>query len=369
MACAGNEHALHSEVNWVPTNLCVPVPEGVDPAAGRVRHRRGDRHARGEAMRGSAGRHGLRSRARARRPARRSAPRRSRRTGRRARPGRGPLQDGREAGALGCASPDARGLEHDARLLAEATGGLGADHVLSSPAALRTGRSRRPRDSPATGPASSTSARLDWTCPGTPTTTRSSTFDSPGRTGPAATTTATSSKASTTPPATCAGPNGGISPASSTCWRGASSTSSRSCPEPSGVESAVEVYDRLSSGDLHGVGFLFEYPAESETPDGNSNARTDGSETASQAGGSRPTATRIARPRSNTLGIGFIGAGNYASSMLLPHLVGELGSHFAMWPPTGPSVPWMQSAGSVSPKRAPMQRPCSKTTRSTPCSS
>ena len=29
VACAGNDHALHSEVNWVPTNLCVPVPEGV----------------------------------------------------------------------------------------------------------------------------------------------------------------------------------------------------------------------------------------------------------------------------------------------------------------------------------------------------
>ncbi|MEA2827766.1 MAG: hypothetical protein QOG43_2205 [Actinomycetota bacterium] len=30
VACAGNEHALHAEVNWVPRNLCVPVPEGVD---------------------------------------------------------------------------------------------------------------------------------------------------------------------------------------------------------------------------------------------------------------------------------------------------------------------------------------------------
>ena len=31
VACAGNEHALHAEVNWVPCNLCVPVPEAVDP--------------------------------------------------------------------------------------------------------------------------------------------------------------------------------------------------------------------------------------------------------------------------------------------------------------------------------------------------
>jgi len=30
VACAGNEHALHAEVNWVPTNLCALVPDGVD---------------------------------------------------------------------------------------------------------------------------------------------------------------------------------------------------------------------------------------------------------------------------------------------------------------------------------------------------
>ena len=29
VAAAGNEFALHAEVNWVPTNLCVPVPDGV----------------------------------------------------------------------------------------------------------------------------------------------------------------------------------------------------------------------------------------------------------------------------------------------------------------------------------------------------
>ncbi|MFD7817118.1 bi-domain-containing oxidoreductase [Streptomyces sp. NPDC059785] len=31
VACAGNEHALHAELNWVPKNLCVPVPEGLAP--------------------------------------------------------------------------------------------------------------------------------------------------------------------------------------------------------------------------------------------------------------------------------------------------------------------------------------------------
>jgi predicted dehydrogenase/threonine dehydrogenase-like Zn-dependent dehydrogenase len=31
VAAAGNEHALHAEYNWVPVNLCVPVPSGVSP--------------------------------------------------------------------------------------------------------------------------------------------------------------------------------------------------------------------------------------------------------------------------------------------------------------------------------------------------
>jgi predicted dehydrogenase/threonine dehydrogenase-like Zn-dependent dehydrogenase len=31
VAAAGNEHALHAEYNWVPVNLCVPVPGGVAP--------------------------------------------------------------------------------------------------------------------------------------------------------------------------------------------------------------------------------------------------------------------------------------------------------------------------------------------------
>ncbi|MFI6376732.1 bi-domain-containing oxidoreductase [Streptomyces sp. NPDC050546] len=31
VACAGNEHALHAELNWVPKNLYVPVPDGLEP--------------------------------------------------------------------------------------------------------------------------------------------------------------------------------------------------------------------------------------------------------------------------------------------------------------------------------------------------
>ena len=31
VACAGNEQALHAEYNWVPVNLCAAVPQGVQP--------------------------------------------------------------------------------------------------------------------------------------------------------------------------------------------------------------------------------------------------------------------------------------------------------------------------------------------------
>jgi predicted dehydrogenase/threonine dehydrogenase-like Zn-dependent dehydrogenase len=31
VAAAGNEYALHAEYNWIPVNLCVPVPRGVEP--------------------------------------------------------------------------------------------------------------------------------------------------------------------------------------------------------------------------------------------------------------------------------------------------------------------------------------------------
>jgi len=31
VAAAGNEYALHAEYNWIPVNLCVPVPRGVAP--------------------------------------------------------------------------------------------------------------------------------------------------------------------------------------------------------------------------------------------------------------------------------------------------------------------------------------------------
>ncbi len=70
------------------------------------------------------------------------------------------------------------------------------------------------------------------------------------------------------------------------------------------IADATDVYQQLSSGALPGVGFLFEYPdaprEEQQQPE-----------------------PRVARPANATTGsvrLGFVGAGNYASSMLLPHL-------------------------------------------------
>ncbi len=83
------------------------------------------------------------------------------------------------------------------------------------------------------------------------------------------------------------------------------------------VGEAVEVYEKLSSNALTGVAFLFEYPDAVEAE----RARSAESEKRAAA---PVTANRPARrPVSAAARLGFIGAGNYASSMLLPHLTGR----------------------------------------------
>ena len=82
---------------------------------------------------------------------------------------------------------------------------------------------------------------------------------------------------------------------------------------------AAQVYEDLSSGVLKAVGILLSYP----TPDPERQLRP----AASLVRADVPAApARVLKrgpngPGSTRLAIGFIGAGNYASSMLLPHLV------------------------------------------------
>lgn len=73
---------------------------------------------------------------------------------------------------------------------------------------------------------------------------------------------------------------------------------------------AVSTYERMNAGELRGVGFLFEYPLDTPV------VRVVDRPVAALATAPRPAAGRIVR-------LGFIGAGNYASSMLLPHLTGR----------------------------------------------
>jgi predicted dehydrogenase/threonine dehydrogenase-like Zn-dependent dehydrogenase len=83
------------------------------------------------------------------------------------------------------------------------------------------------------------------------------------------------------------------------------------------LHDAVKVYADLSSGELKAVGVLLSYP----TPDPESLPRP----TASLVRAGVPAApARLSKGPNESdtkrLAIGFIGAGNYASSMLLPHL-------------------------------------------------
>ncbi|WP_028931181.1 bi-domain-containing oxidoreductase [Pseudonocardia asaccharolytica] len=79
---------------------------------------------------------------------------------------------------------------------------------------------------------------------------------------------------------------------------------------------AVETYRRLGSGELKAVAVLFRYPPPgprpSPEPGGNGARRPD-----------RGAAPAARPPVPRPVGLAFVGAGAYASSMLLPHLAGR----------------------------------------------
>jgi voltage-gated potassium channel Kch len=85
------------------------------------------------------------------------------------------------------------------------------------------------------------------------------------------------------------------------------------------ITEAVDVYERLRTNALSGVAFLFEYaPAVAFSPQ--TPPMTNGGGASSTSARSSKAGARRARSHTGSLNLGFIGAGNYASTMLLPHL-------------------------------------------------
>jgi predicted dehydrogenase/threonine dehydrogenase-like Zn-dependent dehydrogenase len=78
-------------------------------------------------------------------------------------------------------------------------------------------------------------------------------------------------------------------------------------------DAAVQTYEQLKTGQLKAIAVLFRYPSPVTTVPPNSAPAL----AAPLTTGHRP------RPSGEALQVGFIGAGNYASSMLLPHLMGR----------------------------------------------
>jgi predicted dehydrogenase/threonine dehydrogenase-like Zn-dependent dehydrogenase len=312
VAAAGNEFALHAEFNWVPTNLCVPVPEGV---AGE--------HAAFATV-GAIAMHGVR----------------------RAEPSLGETacviglgligqlvvrllvasgvqvvgldtvadrcRAAEKAGALACAAPDESGLARVEQVLAERSGGLGAlgaDHVFLAAGGDSNGpveaAARLARDRARIVDIGKTRLDLPWNAYyDKELDVRFSRSYGPGRYDDAYEL------------------DGIDYPAGYVRWTqrrnlgcfldlvasGALDLSDLvSAVHP--IAEAETVYDRIAAGELTGIGFLLSYPVPAEPALPQRTLRGPGAGTGS-TGGSRSGAVRL----------GFVGAGNYATSMLLPHL-------------------------------------------------
>jgi predicted dehydrogenase/NADPH:quinone reductase-like Zn-dependent oxidoreductase len=327
VACAGNEFALHAEINWVPTNLCVAVPDGVSPQLAAF------------ATVGSIALQGVRQ---------------------------GNVQIGdtacviglglvgqlvvqllvasgvqvvgldpdgercrlaEKAGALLCTAPDDDGARAVEQALFKASGGLGADRIFL----VAGGSSNQPvelaarlaRDRAMVVDIGKCKLDLPWNdYYEKELELRFSRSYGPGRYDPKYEI------------------EGVDYPAGYVRW-----TERRNLhcfvnavarkevdPEPliGGIfplRDAPSVYEQLGSGALQGVGFLFEYDEPNEPdPEVPSHAKFQAvPDRHTTAAPSHRSPTYRHGDDKDTLRIGFIGAGNYASSMLLPHLANQPG--------------------------------------------
>ena len=319
VAAAGNEYALHAEYNWIPVNLCAPVPAGVAPE-----------HAAFATV-GSIAMHGVR---------------------------RAEVQLGdtacviglglvgqlvvrlliaagvrvvgldvieercrlaEQAGAVLCAAPTDDGLNAVQRSLDEISGGLGADHIFLAAGGSSNGpvetAARLARDRARVVDIGKTRLDLPWNAYyDKELDVRFSRSYGPGRYDERYEL------------------EGIDYPAGYVRWTERRNLQcfldliARKEIEVealiSGVfplEDASTVYADLASGSLKAVGVLLEYPATvADSPP--------------RAAGSMVRVGANAAPRGKSdgrLAIGFIGAGNYASSMLLPHLARLEQAHLA----------------------------------------
>ena len=309
VAAAGNEYALHAEYNWVPVNMCVPVPRGVSPE-----------HAAFATV-GAIAMHGVR---RAEVQLGETAcviglglvgqlvVRLLVAAGVRV-VGIDTIEDrcrlAEKAGAASCAAPTPEGLAAVQQVLAEITDGRGADHVLLAAGGSSNGPTEvaatLARDRARVVDIGKTRLDLPWNAYyDKELDVRFSRSYGPGRYDDRYEL------------------EGIDYPAGYVRWTErrnlecfldliarkeieVESLVSKVFP----LEDATAVYSDLAAGSLAAVGVLLEYPAEA----GDSPAPAM----------SRVVSAGRAAPRGTAgqqLAIGFIGAGNYASSMLLPHL-------------------------------------------------
>jgi predicted dehydrogenase/threonine dehydrogenase-like Zn-dependent dehydrogenase len=310
VAAAGNEYALHAEYNWIPVNMCVPVPRDVAPqhaafsTVGAIAMQ-GVRQAEvqlGEVALviglGLVGQLVVRLLVAAG----------VRVVGLDMIPDR--CQRAEEAGAAGCGAPDGEGLAAVEQVLAELTGGRGADHVLLAAGGHSNGpvelAARLARDRARVVDIGKTRLDLPWNAYyDKELDVRFSRSYGPGRYDDRYEL------------------EGIDYPAGYVRWTErrnlecfldllahkdieVESLITGTFP----IDSATAVYDDLAAGTLPAVGVLLEYPKREPSAEPPTRSRVIGS---SAAG----TPVRSGQAQ---LAVGFIGAGNYATSILLPHL-------------------------------------------------
>jgi predicted dehydrogenase/threonine dehydrogenase-like Zn-dependent dehydrogenase len=319
VAAAGNEYALHAEYNWIPVNMCVPVPRDVSPehaafsTVGAIAMQ-GVRQAEvqlGETALviglGLVGQLVVRLLLAAG----------VRVVGLDLSADR--CQRAEQAGAVRCGAPDGAGLAAVEQALAELTSGRGADHVLLAAGGHSNGpveiAARLARDRARVVDIGKTRLDLPWNAYyDKELDVRFSRSYGPGRYDDRYEL------------------EGIDYPAGYVRWTERRNLEcfldllARKDIEVESlitgtfpIDSATKVYDDLASGELPAVGVLLEYPrpAADAAPPSRSRVVTGGA------------AARPREGKAGQLAVGFIGAGNYATSMLLPHLAGNAGVRLA----------------------------------------